>query len=67
VHGLIFYPAACKTGKEVRTMATTFLTAVLSFASTNMDDILVLMILYAQVQNPKGLIRVVAGSIRNFF
>ncbi len=30
-------------------MATTFLTAVLSFASTNMDDILVLMILYAQV------------------
>ena len=43
-------------------MATTFLTAVLSFASTNIDDIFVLMILYAQMQNSKGIIRVVAGQ-----
>ena len=43
-------------------MAATFLTAVLSFASTNIDDIFVLMILYSQVQNVKGIVRVVAGQ-----
>jgi len=31
-------------------MAATFLTAFASFASTNIDDIFVLMILYAQTQ-----------------
>ncbi len=43
-------------------MTKTFLTAVLSFASTNIDNIFVLMILYAQVQNSKGIIRVVTGQ-----
>lgn len=43
-------------------MAYTFLTAVLSFASTNIDDIFVLMILYAQVQNSRGVIQIVAGQ-----
>ena len=43
-------------------MAETFVTAILSFASTNIDDIFVLMILYAQVQNPKGMIQVIAGQ-----
>lgn len=43
-------------------MAATFLTAVLSFASTNIDDIFVLMILYSLVQNAKGVVRVVAGQ-----
>lgn len=43
-------------------MAATFLTAVLSFASTSIDDIFVLMVLYSQVQNVKGIVRVVAGQ-----
>lgn len=43
-------------------MATTFLTAILSFASTNIDNIFVLMILYAQVKNTKGIIQIVAGQ-----
>lgn len=43
-------------------MAATFLTAVLSFVSTNIDDIFVLMILYSQAQNSKGIVRVIAGQ-----
>lgn len=43
-------------------MAETFITAVISFASTNIDDIFVLMILYAQVRNFKGIAAVVAGQ-----
>lgn len=43
-------------------MATTFFTAVLSFVSTNIDDIFVLMILYAQVLDSKGVIQIIAGQ-----
>lgn len=43
-------------------MAATFFTAVLSFASTNIDDIFVLMILYAQVKNARGIAQIVAGQ-----
>lgn len=43
-------------------MATTFLTAVVSFASTNIDDIFVLMILYAQTQNRRGIIQIIIGQ-----
>ena len=43
-------------------MTSTFLTAVLSFASTNIDDIFILTILFAQVQNPKGTVQIIAGQ-----
>lgn len=43
-------------------MIATFFTALLSFISTNIDDIFVLMILYAQVQNSKGIMQIVAGQ-----
>lgn len=36
--------------------------ALISFISTNMDDIFVLMILYAQVSSKKGWIRIIAGQ-----
>lgn len=36
--------------------------ALISFISTNMDDIFVLMILYAQVASKKGWIRIIAGQ-----
>lgn len=43
-------------------MAATLFTAIVSFASTNIDDIFVLMILYTQVQNKKGIIQIIAGQ-----
>ena len=43
-------------------MAATFLTAFASFASTNIDDIFVLMILYAQTQNRRGIIQIIIGQ-----
>ncbi|MFQ9984889.1 MAG: cadmium resistance transporter [Lachnospiraceae bacterium] len=43
-------------------MTSTFLTAILSFASTNIDDIFILTILFAQVQNPKGTVQIIAGQ-----
>lgn len=43
-------------------MVATFLTAVVSFASTNIDDIFVLMILYAQTQNRRGIIQIIIGQ-----
>lgn len=36
--------------------------ALISFISTNMDDIFVLMILYAQVSSKKGWIRIIVGQ-----
>ena len=39
-----------------------FLTAIASFVSTNIDDIFVLMILYAQVTNHRELHQVVLGQ-----
>ena len=43
-------------------MEKTFLMAVLSFASTNMDDIFVLMILYTQVRDRRGVTQIIAGQ-----
>lgn len=43
-------------------MAAVFLTAVLSFVSTNIDDIFVLMILYTQMENARGMVQIAAGQ-----
>lgn len=43
-------------------MAAVFLTAVLSFVSTNIDDIFVLMILYTQVENARGMVQIAEGQ-----
>lgn len=43
-------------------MVATFLTAFASFLSTNIDDIFVLMILYAQTQNRRGIIQIIIGQ-----
>lgn len=40
----------------------TFFTAILSFVSTNLDDIFVLTLLYAQVQDAKGTLQIIAGQ-----
>ena len=43
-------------------MAATFLTAVLSFVSTNIDDIFVLMVLYTQATDSKAILQVIIGQ-----
>lgn len=43
-------------------MLEVILTSLVSFVSTNIDDIFVLMILYAQVSSKKGWIRIIAGQ-----
>lgn len=43
-------------------MVVVIFKALIAFISTNMDDIFVLMILYAQVSSKKGWIRIIAGQ-----
>ena len=43
-------------------MISAFFTAILSFVSTNIDDIFILMILFAQVHDPRGIRRIIAGQ-----
>ncbi len=43
-------------------MAAAFLTAVVSFVSTNIDNIFVLMILYAQAQNRRDNIQIIIAQ-----
>lgn len=42
-------------------MAGTFLTAVLSFISTNIDDLFILMIFCAQARNSRDFAQIAAG------
>ncbi|HIT33668.1 MAG TPA: cadmium resistance transporter [Candidatus Faecousia intestinigallinarum] len=43
-------------------MVATFLTAIVSFASTNIDNIFILMILYAQTYNRSGIVQIIIGQ-----
>lgn len=43
-------------------MTAACITAVLSFAGTNIDDIFVLMILYAQTRTTRGIMQVIIGQ-----
>lgn len=43
-------------------MVSAFFTAILSFVSTNIDDISILMILFAQVYDLRGIRRIIAGQ-----
>lgn len=51
-----------KPAKEGSRMLATLLTAVASFVSTNIDDIFILMILFAQAQSRRAALRVVLGQ-----
>lgn len=43
-------------------MISAFFTAILSFISTNIDDIFILMILYTQARDSKGIRRIISGQ-----